>query len=104
MKKIIETFYYKEADMEALGFNTEQKKAAVGCVSDLMTAIKDSHGPFGMICFFISEQDLLGHRPVTIWSNFTIDEQQTIYEDYIANRLRMKAKETAQTPTPAGDE
>lgn len=91
MKKIACVIHFDKENMVENGFKTEQQQKAVCCVGDLMESIKScGTQKFGMMIYFITDGDLLGDQPVTIWSNFTIGEQRKIFEDYILKRLKMK--------------
>jgi len=59
-------------------------------LADIIGQIRDTEEPFGILCFYIKDADLLGNNPVEILSNLTDKDQQLILEDYCLNRLNNK--------------
>lgn len=90
MKKIVQIFEYSEENLKEFGFRTDNQIRSAIALADLLTQVRNTPEPHGLLCFFIKDSDLLGHRPVEILSNLTDKDQQIILEDYCLNRLKIK--------------
>jgi hypothetical protein len=69
---------------------TDQQKAAIHCLFDAISDVmKTSMKDCGLFISLISEADLLGHRPVTYWTNLT-DTGKITHLEYTLQRIRKK--------------
>jgi hypothetical protein len=98
VKRIVEMHHFSEENMASFGYITERQKAAACCVAELLDEIaKHKDNNFGMALLFISEPDMLGDRPVTVWTGLSPDVLRQQFEDYMLKRLKMKEKQTKGT-------
>lgn len=92
MKKIVQTLYYDKSSLAEHGFETEKQKASACCIAELLEEVRACKtGSFGMVLLFVSEADMLGDRPITVWSGFPRDMQVELFEDYMIKRLKLKS-------------
>ena len=90
MKKIVQTFYFDKENLKEMGFTTDGQIRSVIAIADILEQIRNTKEPHGLLCFFIKDSDLLGHRPVEILSNLTDKDHQIVLEDYCLSRLQTK--------------
>ncbi len=102
MKRVVQIMRYDKASFAEHGFVTDHQQTAACCIAELLEEVRKSKDNFGMMLYFISEADMLGDRPVTIWSGLTIRSQRELFEDYVLGRLKMKEAEekAARNPQP----
>ncbi len=96
MKRVVQIMRYDKASFAEHGFITDRQQTAACCVAELLEEISKCNDNFGMMIYFISEADMLGDRPMTIWSGITIETQRKLFEDYVLNRLKLKEDEEAK--------
>lgn len=96
MKRIVQIMRYDKQSFAEHGFVTDRQQAAACCVAELLDEISKHKENFGMMLYFITEADMLGDRPVTIWSGLPIGTQRELFEDYMLNRLKLKLKESSE--------
>lgn len=81
---------FDPANMAEHGFTTDAQQRAVIAYADFLETVKKQSGNFGTMIFLVSEGDLLGHAPMTVWSNLDKGAQTALYEDYFRERLNIR--------------
>jgi hypothetical protein len=88
---------FEHENMVEHGFTTDAQQRAVIAYADFLETVKKQPGKFGTMIFLVSEGDLLNHHPMTIWSNLDDKDMVALYEDYFAERLRLRAASATET-------
>lgn len=69
---------------------SDHQKAAVNCLIDaIRDVLKPGMEEHGLFISLISKADLLGHRPVTLWTNLD-DAGKIQHLEYTLDRIRKK--------------